>query len=158
MHEPILADSRSAQTTSPVLAIRNLVLACAVALLGLLASTTVPAVTPLSPRLTPQSHQDLVSKLHALGMAPVAHNSVVIALTQVLGLQAQTQAYEEESRYAHLPSVRAQATSGEAGCATVTLRASFAPSKPAAIGLVGTYCPISLGLWQAQEQLLTPEP
>ena len=146
-----------AQTSSLVRSVRSLLLACAVALLGLLASTAARAVTPLSPRLTPQSHQELVTKLNELGMAPVAHNSVVIALTQALGLQAQTRTYEDASRYAHLPSVRAQATPGEAGCVTVTLRASFAPAKSTAIGLMGTYCPISLGLWQAKEQLLTAD-
>lgn len=137
--------------------IRGNFFACAAPVLGLLASSAAPAVTPLSPRLTPASQLELVSKLDGLGFAQVAHNSVLIALTQALGLQAQARTYADNSRHAHLPSVRAQATPGEAGCATVTLHASFAPPKSTAIRLVGTYCPISVGLWHAQEQLLTPD-
>ncbi|MBK6294895.1 MAG: hypothetical protein IPF55_11835 [Rhodoferax sp.] len=138
--------------------VRGKLFARAATVFGLCASTAVFAVTPLSPQLTPASHQELVTKLNEIGMAQVAHNSVLIALTQALGLQAQARTYVEDSRYPHLPSVSAQATPGEANCATVTLHASFAPPRSAAIRLVGTYCPVSLGVWQAKAQDLTAGP
>lgn len=125
---------------------------------GLLMSTGVPALTPLSPHLTPQSHQELVTRLAELGLPAVGHSSVVGALTQALGLKAESKTYEYHERYAHLPRVQVLVTPDAAGCAVVALHATFQQPQPGSIQLQGVYCMIDTGKWQAQQQVLTPSP
>lgn len=123
---------------------------------SLLAPTCAPAVTPLSPHLTPQSHQELTARLTELGFPQVGHNSVVIALTQALGLKAESKTYDYNERAAHLPRVQVHVTPDAEGCASVVLRAHYQLPQPGGVQLQGVYCMSGTGKWQAKQQVLTP--
>ncbi|QTN30301.1 hypothetical protein HZ993_11145 [Rhodoferax sp. AJA081-3] len=125
---------------------------------GLLTSTGVTALTPLSPHLTPQSHQELTARLTELGFPQVGHNSVVIALTQALGFKAESKTYDYHERHAHLPRVQVHVTPDSAGCAVVALQANYQLPQPGSVQLQGLYCLSGMGQWQARQQVLTPAP
>jgi hypothetical protein len=112
----------------------------------------------LTPHLTPQSHLELVTRLTELGFPQVGHNSVVIALTQVLGLKAEARTYDYHEPYPHLPRVHVSATPDAAGCAVVALHATYQQPQPGGVQLRGLYCLSGMGKWQAKEQVLTPDP
>jgi hypothetical protein len=125
-------------------------------LTSLLVPTWAPAVTPLSPHLTPQSHQELTARLTELGFPQVGHNSVVIALTQALGLKAESKTYDYNERAAHLPRVQVLVTPDAEGCASVVLHAHYQLPQPGGVQLQGVYCMSGMGKWQAKQQVLTP--
>lgn len=123
---------------------------------GLLTATWAHALTPLSPHLTPQSHLELISRLTELGFPQVGHNSVMGALTQALGLKAESKTYDYHERHVHLPRVHVLVTPDAAGCAVVALHATYQQPQPGGIQLQGLYCLSGIGKWQAQQQVLTP--
>jgi hypothetical protein len=125
---------------------------------GLLVSTFAAALTPLTPHLTPQSQQELMTGLTELHFPAVGHNSVLIALTQALGLKAESKTYAYHEPYAHLPRVQVRVTPDAAGCALVALHATYQQPRPGGVQLKGLYCLAGMGKWQAKEQVLTPEP
>lgn len=130
----------------------------ALAALCLLNPYPANALTPLTPKLTPESHAELVAQLTELGFPSVGHNSVVIALTQTLGFKAESKTYDYNEPYAHLPRVQVQASPDGAGCASVALHATYQQPRPGGVRLRATYCLRGVAEWQAKEQRLIADP
>lgn len=127
---------------------------CSVAAIvsGMLAVCAM-AVTPVTPRLEPATHKELLAALGQAGLPEVAQNSVVLAITRALGFEPGSRSIDDPSSYQHLPSVRGQATPVSGQCAEVQLRA-WLPADTVAGGLVveGTYCLVGLAEWRAERQ------
>jgi hypothetical protein len=116
------------------------------------------AVTPLTPRLTAKSQAALLAKLTSVNLSPVAHNSVVIALTGVLGLKASQNSYDYKVMTApHLPRIKAVSIPDGANCVKVRLRATYQKSQQQGIFLKGRYCLIGAAEWQATKQSVVRE-
>ncbi len=124
---------------------------------ALLTSPFPHAMTPLSPRLTTESAKELVARLTELGFPQVGHNSVLIALAEVLGFQAESRTYDYHEPYPHLPRVRVSAAPDVPGCAVVSLHATYQLPQPGGIQLQAIYCLSGVGQWQAKQQVLTPD-
>lgn len=124
---------------------------------ALLTSPFAHAMTPLSPRLTTESARELVAALTELGFPQVGHNSVMIALGEVLGFKAESRTYDYHQPYPHLPRVQVSATVDAVGCAVVALHATYQQPRPGGIQLQGVYCLSGVGQWQAKQQVLTPD-
>lgn len=114
------------------------------------------AVTPLTPRLAPESQAQLIDALKRFGFAEVGHNSVVIALTQALGTTPKTGNSNYREPYPHLPKVDVSTRALTAECAAVELDAEYAaPNAPAKMWLRGQYCLVGPALWQARKPVFS---
>ncbi len=110
------------------------------------------AVTPLTPRLTPEAQTQLVDALRRSGFVEVSHNSVLIALTQALGTKPQTGNSTYREPYPHLPEVEVNTRAISAECVAVELAARQLQSNPVAkLRLQGQYCLVGPALWQVRE-------
>lgn len=125
--------------------------------LAFFASTLIHAMTPLSPRLTPESAKELVARLSELGFPHVGHNSVLIALAEVLGFKAESRTYDYNQPYPHLPRVQVSATPDATGCAVVALHATYQQPRTGGVRLQAIYCLSGEGQWQAKQQVVTPD-
>lgn len=136
---------------------RNKILSCAVLVGVLLIPSCMHAMTPLSPRLTTESAKELTDRLTELGFPQVGHNSILIALAEVLGFQAGSRTYDYHEPYPHLPRVQVSAVPDAPGCAVVSLHATYQLPQPGGVRLLGIYCLSGVGQWQAKQQVLTPD-
>ncbi len=124
------------------------------ALALLLATGSLLAVTPLTPRLTDSTRRELEARLTALGAPEVGHSSVVISVAAALGFEPKSNRYDYDMASDHLPQATAQSTPGAPGCADVVLTARY-QTPPLQLRVVGTYCLVGAAEWQATRQTVT---
>jgi hypothetical protein len=111
------------------------------------------AMTPLTPHLTTESRERLLTRLDEVGFPDVGKNSVLLALAEALGGQVRNNVYLYELPYAHLPRIEARSTPALElpGCTEVILTASYAPpNNPTRLRVEGVYCLVGPGKWTAR--------
>lgn len=126
----------------------------ALLLMGALLSTLpmgASAVTPLWPRLTDETRIGLLEGLRRAGLPEAAHNSVVIAITSVLGLEAADRSVDERSRYPQLPAMTGRAKRVSQTCSRVEISAGLSSEKDA-VAVEGEYCLAGRARWTATRQ------
>ena len=119
---------------------------------------TAAALTPLTPRLATETHAQLLAGLTAVKLSDVAHNSVVLAITESLGFGAASGAISRPSDYPHLPIVKGKVTRVSESCSRVTARAWLPnESEHRAVVVEGTYCLTGPAEWAASRQHVSRE-
>jgi hypothetical protein len=111
------------------------------------------AISPLTPRLSAQTHARLLAGLAQSELPEVGHNSVVIAITEALGFEAASRPVQHATDHAHLPRVRGRVTRVSERCARVEVRALL-PNEPASqsVEVEGTYCLVGPAVWDSARQ------
>jgi hypothetical protein len=113
------------------------------------------AISPLTPRLSPATHADLLGGLARAGLPDVAHNSVVLAITHALGFEAVSGPIVYATAYAHLPTVRGRVTRVSEACSRVEAEARLPKQAEAeAIAIEGTYCLLGPAEWASSRQVV----
>lgn len=114
---------------------------------------TAQALSPLTPRLSPDTHAELLDGLTSAGLPEVAQNSVVIAMAGALGFEPADAVIDYAQPYPQLPLVAGQVTRVSDSCARLTAQVRMPTQKAAdAITVSGTYCLVGPAEWRASEQ------
>lgn len=118
--------------------------------------TCASAITPLTPRLTPETRAELLADLCRSKLPKVAQNSVVLAITGALGLQAASGPIRYSSDYAHLPDVDGRVTRVSDGCSRVGAQARLqTEAEVLAISIDATYCLVGPAEWSSSQQVVS---
>lgn len=113
------------------------------------------ATSPLTPRLSPKTHAELLAGLARANMPDVAHNSVVLGITRALGFEAASGPISYATAYAHLPSVTGQVTRVSEACSRVEAQAWLPKEAQAgAVAIEGTYCLVGPAEWASSRQVV----
>ena len=112
-------------------------------------------MTPLNVRLAATSRTDLLQRLQAVELPAVAHNSVLLSLTGVLGPGTEPLRYNYAPPAPHLPTIVAASTVDENGCRAVMLNGNYPQNAQLTFLVEGTYCFTEGQEWHATAQTVT---
>ena len=127
----------------------------AAALLLCMFTMTASALSPLTPRLSPQTHAELLAALAQANLPEVTHNSVVLAIAGALGLETGSGPISYATAYSHLPSVKGRVTRVSEKCSRVDARAWLPAEEEAeAVAIEGTYCLVGPAEWASSRQVV----
>ena len=116
-------------------------------------ATGAPALSPLTPKLSADTRVDLLGGRTQAGVAEIAHNSVVIAISGGLGFEAANGPISYQTIYPHLPIVNGRVTRVSDKCSHVDVRAWLPnESEENPVVVEGTYCLVGPAEWASSNQ------
>ncbi len=122
-------------------------------------TTGTSALSPLTPRLAPETHAELQAGLARARLPGVTHNSVVLAITGALGIAPADGLIDYKTGYPHLPWVKGRVTRLSGQCSRVEARAGMpAESEADAVVVDGTYCLVRPAEWSSSDQRVARPP